>query len=243
MKKLLSGLLLVMIAAMFGCGSGGSGSNSTGVAPTVASVTSDLTTTNLTSASFPWNNLADGKLKRWPYEQSLIPVKINGSTQATYALNLIEATLGLTIFDRTSIANTPDANITRGLIVSMGTAVNSNGGVDSFTCGVVSSAPSSPFTIGNIIDPTGTINARLYVSIGSAACTADLNQIATHEFGHAIGLGGHFSGFGIGSIIDEDFWDVLKSIYNNPIGATSGSINVYTGVVAGDRNSGTIHTP
>lgn len=241
MKRLIV-LMLFAATAIVGCGGGGS-SSSTSTPPTVAtasSVTADLVTTNLNSSSFPWNMIADGKLKRWSYETGLIPVKTNGSTQATYALDLIEATLGKTIFDRTSIANTADSSITSGLIVSMGTAVDANGQVTSSACGVVSSAPSVPTISGNIIDANGKMNAKLYVNIGSSACTADLNQIATHEFGHAIGLGSHFTGFGIGDIISGNFWNIVKTIYNNPIGSTVSTINVYTGVIAGDPSSGTI---
>lgn len=228
MKNLLTVAMLFVFSVLFGCG-GGASSSTTPTTVTTSSVTADLVATNLNSTSFPWNMIADGKLKRWSYETGLIPVKTNGSTQATYALNLIEATLGKTIFDRTSIANTADSSITSGLIVSMGTAVDANGQVTSSACGVVSSAPSVPTISGNIIDATGKLNAKLYVNIGSSACTADLNQIATHEFGHAIGLGPHFTGFGIGDIIGGNFWNVLKTLYNNPIGSTISTINVSTG--------------
>lgn len=242
MKKLIA-LVLFATTALFGCGGGGGSSSTTSTTTTTtataSSVTTDLIATNLDSSSFPWNNVADGKLKRWSYETGLIPVKINGSSQATYALDLIEATLGKTIFDRTSIASTADSSITRGLIVSMGTAVGPGGIVDSSSCGNVSEAPGSTGYPSGFLSADGTISGKLYVNIGSAGCAAQ-NDIAVHEFGHALGMGAHFTGFGIGGIIDGNFWNIVKTLYNNTIGATTSTINVYTGVVAGNPSSGTI---
>lgn len=240
-KRIVGGCLVAGMLALSGCGGGG-GSKTTPTVATSASVATDLTTTNLDSSTFPWNNIAAGKLKRWPYETSLIPVKINGASQATYALDLIETTLNKTIFDRTSIANTAENSITRGLIVSIGTAVGQDGVVDSTACGNVSSAPNSPYINGNIVDANGNISAKLYVNIGSAGCAAN-NTIAVHEFAHAIGLGKHFNGYGMNGITGGNFWNVLKTIYSNAVGATFANINIYTGVTEGVATSGNISPP
>jgi len=240
MRRVLFGLLLVATAALSGCGGGNNASNTPVTPPTTetaTTITNDLVSTNVDNLSFGGNVV--GKLKRWPVETTLIPIKLNGSTQATAAIDLIEATLGRQIFDRNSIANVADGSITNGMIVSMGTALNIDGTVTSSTCGDVSDSPTSGVLSGNLADLTGAINAKMYINIGSAACTADLNQIAIHEFTHALGALGHFEGFGIGPIISESSWDILKTLYNNPVGSTLSHINVYTGVVAGNPNSGT----
>ena len=242
LKSVLVGLSLLSLAGCGG-GSGNPGSPVTPASPTpsAASVYSDLETTNLSSSGFPWGNIADGRLKRWPYETSLIPVKANGSAEAIYAMNLIEATLGRTIFDRSSIASVADAGITRGLIVSMGTAVGPGGVVNSSACGNVSAAPGDTSYPTSFVDSNGNLGARLYINIGSSGCPAE-NRIAVHEFGHALGLGPHFSGYGLGDVIGGNFWNVLKTVYFNPVGATVGTIQAYVDVVAGNGNSGTIGT-
>lgn len=185
--------------------------------------------TNLDSSRFPWHvapfreGIAQDKLKRW---EGTVPVKLNGSSVAEKALDEIEKRLGVSLFDRTSIANTPDEDITRGLIVSLGTA---RGGDGRGSCGNVSDAPHSvgypshyhfeagsqaPYTFYNY---AGVINTKLYVNIGSSSCDARLN-IAIHEFGHALGLGEHFDGFGKGAVINDNFWKVLLTIYENNAG-------------------------
>lgn len=233
-KRILGSLLLVGL--LHGCGTGGdniqenAGNQITG---TTASVEADLLTTNIDSTSFPWNNVADGVLKRWAYESKLIPVKINGSSEASYALDTIEATLGETLFDRTSIANSDDTSVTSGLIVSMGTAVGPGGVVDSTACGNVSSAAGSPSIEGSIIDGTGRIDAKLYVNIGSTGCSPR-KDIAVHEIAHALGMGAHFTGYGVGSVIGGNFWSVLKTIYSNPVGTRPENLTVYTGVASSD---------
>ncbi|MGX1025213.1 hypothetical protein [Psychroflexus sp. MBR-150] len=89
----------------------------------------NLRITNLDSNTFPWNSaqsltnecslisLTNGKTKRWDIEgQGLIPVKINNLSSVPQALDLIEENLGMPLFDRTSIANTPDEDITQGIV-------------------------------------------------------------------------------------------------------------------------------
>jgi hypothetical protein len=215
-KRVLAGFSILVIAS---CGGGNSAPVTPTPPPSAAGVYTDLQTTNLSAAAFPWGGIADGKLKRWPYESGLIPVKTNGSSEALYALNLIESTLGKIIFDRTSIATANDADITRGLIVSMGTAVGPGGVVNSSSCGNVSALPGATNYPAGFVDASGSINAKLYINIGSTGCAAE-NRIAVHEIGHAIGLGSHFSGYGLGDVIGGNFWNVLKTLYFNPVGAT-----------------------
>jgi hypothetical protein len=187
--------------------------------PTVETIRDNIELTNLNTRNFPWLAwVAEGKLKRWDYvNDGPIPVKLNNNALAESAVDAIEAKLGKVIFDRTSIANTPDDLIVRGIIASEGTTVDSNGMVSRSACGNVSKAPGLTAYPPHFYDNTGKVNTKLYVNLSSPKCTATLD-IAIHEFGHALGIGKHFVGFGIGNAIDVNFWNVLYNIYGNDIG-------------------------
>lgn len=51
-------------------------------------------------------------------------------------------------------------------------------------------------------------------------------EIILHELGHALGLGYHFNGFGIGAGWDERAIAVLKAIYHNPIATPISELTV-----------------
>ena len=186
-----------------------------------------LEITNLNENNFPWNGSAYGKLKRWDYETTLIPVKINGSALAEAALNQIELILGKVIFDRTSIRDIEDEDITHGLIVSEGSALGPGGRIDRNTCGHVSGGMASTSYPYNFYDDSGVISTRLYVHLSSSMCDAD-QGVAIHEFGHAMGMGNHFEGFGIGPASNNNFWNVLYNLYSNGIGLTVDELNIIT---------------
>lgn len=170
---------------------------------TASEVFKDLNITNL--------NDHNGALTRWDYG-TLIPVKLNGSRVAEEAINRIEAVLGRVVFDRTSIANTPEGDITRGITVSeMTTLIRS--GADWNPCG----------------EQTGTLNGKQHLDIGSANCSPT-TAIAIHEFSHALGMRSHYEGYGVGASIGGGFWSVLKTMYSNAIGATKANILVHWGV-------------
>ncbi|MGY2209804.1 hypothetical protein [Pseudomonas pergaminensis] len=174
----------------------------------------NLDKTNLTSENWPWNGVAPQKPKKW---KGLIPVKINGIARAEDAINRIEEKLGRQLFDRETISDLSDEKIVRGIIVSHGTAVAPK--MDKHTCGNVGDAPNSYAYPRNFLKSTGEIDTVLYVNLGSpfcddSQCGDSPSDIAVHEFGHALGLGPHFQGFGEGPIISDDFWDVLTALYN-----------------------------
>lgn len=179
----------------------------------------NLKKTNLDESGFPWaGRLATtGRLKSWDVSGAgLIPVKINGVGIAEAAIDQIENKLGRVVFDRESIANTPDDEIARGLIVSFGTALGPNG-VDENSCGHVSGYKDSTAYPPSFYEDSGAINAVLYVHISSSKCTAS-RDVVIHEFGHALGMGPHFEGFGIGPAVNGNFWNVLANIFNNNVG-------------------------
>lgn len=195
--------------------------------PSTDDVMRDLQKTNISSRQYPWiNGVADGKTKRWEIEHDgLIPVKLNGSALAQDAIEKIEAGLQMSIFDTTSIANLSDENITRGIIVSEGTAIGPNGTITKYTCGHVSALPNATDYPQNFYDANGNINTRFYVNLSSKKCTASL-EIAIHEFGHALGLGNHFPGFGSGGIISSSFWQVLHTLYHNKVGTSEEDLQI-----------------
>jgi len=80
---------------------------------------------------------------------------------------------------------------------------------------------------GGFYDSTGTINTVLYVHIGAPACANEINlDLVVHEFGHALGMGAHFQGFGFGPAVDGNFWNVLHTMYHNATGTTENNIDI-----------------
>jgi hypothetical protein len=219
MKIVVVVFILLMVTACEALRS--DGDYDTTSTPTVETIQENIELTNLNTRNFPWLAwVAEGKLKRWDYvNDGPIPVKLNSSALAESAVDAIEAKLGKVIFDRTSIGTTPDELIIRGIIVSEGTTVSPNGIVTKSTCGNVSKAPGMTAYPPHFYNDTGRINTKLYVNLSSPKCTATLD-VAIHEFGHALGMGKHFVGFGIGDAIDVNFWNVLYNIYINDIGTT-----------------------
>jgi hypothetical protein len=165
-------------------------------------------------------------LVRW---ETPIPVKTEGDAEAIAAIDTIEAQLGRTIFDRTSIAATPDDRIAAGIVVRRGVAGCLAG---SQSCGSVSGLPDPVGTVPAPISarpPLGVMRARLVVALGGRSADGRLLpsnlDVAIHEFGHALGFPGHFPGFGTDDLsctncaaISPLFWRVLRTTYSNPPG-------------------------
>jgi hypothetical protein len=363
-KKLQLWFALLLILTLNSCGdddNNDNNNNSGGDTDIVgeAGIMQNINTTNLSTYAFPWyfqddvNNtgcgyaeLTDGLLKRWDKDHDgLIPVKFDNVPFEVEALDAIEDKLGFTLFDRTSIASTPNDQVSRGIIFSEGTASGPNPATD---CGHVSEGVGTfsypyygenteyssenvyleydndgniigydyPFIEsaydeqGNIVgkvledtpyifdddnlviglvaqeeeliydidgnaicttlynrslydangiviganawisgdqedmdggayvikfrvvedpfyDTTGRINTVLYVHIGSAECQNEITlNLVIHEVGHALGLGPHFEGFGYGPAVDGNFWNVLYTLYHNPVASDEDSIDI-----------------
>jgi len=210
--RTLAGMLAIVC-----CGNGAA----TGITPSSADIITALDKTNLSSSDFPWNGRSPDVLKRWDLP---VPVKTNGDAQAEAAMNEIELNLGQTIFDRTTIAATPDNQIATGLIISRGTAFIPPDGDIKTNCGNVAAAPNDGGWPSSFLN-AAAISTKLYINLDGPGCKASLD-VAIHEFGHALGMGNHFKGFGDGTPISYLFWRVLRTIYTNPIGAQRASVVV-----------------
>lgn len=83
---------------------------------------------------------------------------------------------------------------------------------------------SDVYGAGSTMNPTvrNTIENPIYVNLGNNHC-AVTQDIVNHEFGHALGMGVHFDVFG-NTKSPDNFWDVLATLYGNPIATTSDKI-------------------
>lgn len=176
--------------------------------------------TNIASSGFPWNGRFAGVIKRWTLP---IPVKTNGEPRAVSAMDAIEKKLGLVLFDRTSIANVDEAAITRGIVFRQGTSYLPAGANPQAYCANVARAPFDGGYPSTFMFVPGEISARLYVNLDNPQCTASAD-IVIHEFGHALGMGAHFAGFGDDDAIGPAFWPVLATLYANPIGTPKAAV-------------------
>jgi hypothetical protein len=208
-------VLLVSVLALAACSEDDPGSDDSPQA-----VMSALDSTNLASNGFPWKGEQPGVLKRWALP---IPVKLNNEPRAIAAIDEIEGRLGTIVFDRTSIANQADEQIVRGIIVSVGTSYIPPGSSPCQGAGGVNGGPGFD---GGYPDPFlngAEISARLYVNLDNSGCTASYD-VTVHEFGHALGMGAHYGGFGNGGAVSPLFWRVLQIMYSNAIGTPASSI-------------------
>lgn len=202
------------------------------VTPAEYWVLQDLTASNMSSTAFPWayqpfSGELDGRTKRWNLDSGLIPVKTNGVGKAEVAMDRIEQEMGMQLFDRNSIASTPDEGVSRGLIISVGTSYVVTTPDDPGNQANVSAAPYTGGFPWGFFDSTGEISTRLYINLGTTAISvAEISMdVVIHEFLHALGLvGAHFEEFGYGDALGPHAMDVVKTLYANPIGAAAGDL-------------------
>jgi hypothetical protein len=92
-------------------------------------------------------------------------------------------------------------------------------------CSNVSTGPSASNPVSPS-SPSGERNLTVaWVNLGNGHC--DVSQdIVSHEFGHALGLSNHFQGFGYGPAVSAAYWDVLATLYGNPVLTTAAKLVV-----------------
>lgn len=193
------------------------------------------------TASFRWNIERDG----------FIPVKISANTQiVNQVLDELEAAVGRKLFDRSTLANTPEGQVFRGLVITKGVPPLS-GAVVQNNCGRFWSDGNltlqQPIGFGTK-DTLGSFFPDIYrladftrypeyqgvyitqmrgtVMVNSDASNCpDVAGLYLHELSHALGLLGHFEGFGSGTENKNSYLSAIKLLYSNPVGVAFNSLN------------------
>ena len=225
---------LFAASLLVACGGGGGGGGGAGSDTSAESVRTALATSNISSAGYPWSVVVStpttqtlyfappGILKRWELP---IPVKTKDDARVVSALNEIERQLGKTIFDRTSIAATPDGSVTRGLVASIGTHLVIGGGT---ICAAPSSVPGTTQWPNPIATSGGVMSNRLYLNVDAGTCRADVNMVID-AIATAMGMASYYPGRyaeSDGIVLSALFWRVLQTMYANPPGTPQAAITV-----------------
>jgi hypothetical protein len=206
--------MLACAAVLTACGGAGGD-----VQASDAEVVADLTSSNIAAWSGAGTNRWVGTAGAVPQISVYIPAPAD-ATQTDLA-NKVRTTIadmnrklagGLVL---TAVSGVPAAG---GYVrVSYLTAFVPSGSTDyaSF-CSNVSTGPSASNPVPPS-SPSGERNqAVAWVNLGNGHC--DVSQdIVSHEFGHALGLNNHFQGFGYGPPTSSAYWDVLATLYGNPL--------------------------
>lgn len=216
MKARFIAFALASLVLLAGCNDGGGSDDGSDIPVFDVELTWDFLGEKISfnnCCAFPFNEVEGGqqdwtggsdnryvrallKVKRWnvdPTNNIFIPVKINGVPLVDEALNRIEAKLGMTLFDRDSIAFTSDDQITHGIIFRSGTAK----GPDGASCGHVGDKDSTINFPYNWYQDDGEFQTVLTVNLGKGTgeCSIDVGLVI-HEVMHALGMHRHYDGFG-----------------------------------------------
>jgi hypothetical protein len=139
--------------------------------------------------------------------------------RAEEAVKLIGEVLGSHVFsvqpDRASATN-------QGMMIWLRQAVGNPEKPKEICVGNVSKGPGTAAWDMDAVDAAGSFCKTLSVNIDSrTGHVATFDQVV-HEFGHALGLGDHFDGFGKpdrAPAVDYNFWAALVRLYQLPLGA------------------------
>ncbi len=122
-------------------------------------------------------------------------------------------------------------------------------------CGLASAGipslenPDNAYFPNFVYDENGVVNAKLYIHLGSTFhpsgidCYKGSTDLTIHEFGHALGVLRHFTGGFNGNsryaytdpdgtnvlyaeTPNDNFWNVLRNIYNNNINETAENLTI-----------------
>ena len=230
-----SKLFLFFGVLISGCGGGGGDSGASYKTPTIneATVLPNLRKVNLDSVGnfYALDSRNDGhlhgKIKHWkhsPVDDVLVPVKIDAVPNVAEALERIEKKLGYAVFDREAIEGLSDDEIDYGLIFREGTALGPEGEPDPNNCGHVGAKDGSIRYERDWQGTDGTPKVALSVNIGNGLSNSKCKPtvgLVIHEVMHALGMQGHFEGFGWGRNLNHEndmAYTVLYNIYHHEPG-------------------------
>lgn len=268
-RRLCQVMSAMVVAMLSACGGGGDDTTSTGnqqpqtytTAQVRAFVQSSQTAYKLPTYDLSkdlldpqqvTNNPAVTTSFRWNIERDgFIPVKITANTQiVNQVLDELEATVGRKLFDRATLANTPDNQIKRGLLITKGVPPL-NGAIVANNCGrfwgdgdlnlqqpigfgakdTLHSFFPDLYKLADYTkhpDMAGSylVQMRGTVMVNSDASNCpDVAGLYLHELSHALGLLGHFEGFGNGTENKNAYLSAIKILYNSPLGTPFDSLN------------------
>ena len=204
------------LLSLVACGGGGGD-----VKGADGQVAADITSSNIQS----WGNGSLGT-NRWVGVSATVPqvsvfipaasgaIELDLAAKARNAIGTINRKLAGNL-----VLNEVSAVPASGgyLRVSYSTSYVPSGSTDyAGFCANVSTGAGLP----NVVDPTPTSGTRndkvAWINLGNGRC--DVTQdIVIHEFGHGLGLNKHFEGFGYPEALSTQFWDVLATLYGNPV--------------------------
>lgn len=227
-----SSLLSMALLSACGGGGGGSSNSSTTSVSSEATIKSLLSSSNTSNTYFPWNDSAytacSGKTKRWNLPIEVRAPFASTSARATTAMNTIESKLGYTVFNRSNLSTAPGGGFV-GIVFSDAGQSYIPPGQTPVSGSTYEANVSAGPNLGNwpsaVLDANCAISTALYINLDNSTFTAGAD-VTVHEFGHALGLGEHFSGFGNGAAISKDFWDVLATLYGTNAGTTGSTVTV-----------------
>jgi len=140
-------------------------------------------------------------------------------------MDTIEAKLGYTLFDRTNLTASPAGGFAGIVFSDSGHSYLPPGWNGVSYDANVSAGPDLPNWPSASLTAGCEISAAVYVNLDNPIRTVNAD-IVVHEFGHALGLGSHFAGFGDGPAINADFWDALGTLYGAPAGTNAAAVAV-----------------
>lgn len=170
---------------------------------------------------------------RWPKEVVTYHVEVTGKDEARLMnyqglVPKAVSTLNHKLRRKVMLERTDDAT-SADIRIGFGTAI-----VLQHRTDYQNFVASTSATRGNGDDircnDAGCIVAPVYIDIGhqhrEGDCRCDVCvETVLHEFGHALGIKGHFPGFGNGAAISTAFWDLLATLYAHPAGTPFGNIH------------------